>query len=459
VPRPRRTPVANRLREHRLALGLDQREVAEQLGALTKKEIGLDAHAVSRHERGLHRPHRFYRQLYCRLYNTTEAELWPRTPSLSVRNAGKPVSADAARDPVLVASWDPGGTVEAAVALTGSGGLVERRTFLFLTGAALTAPAHQWLVHEPGPLAAALQGDRVTSQLADRLPPMISELRRMDDAHSPRVVLSLAERDFGWVSGLLNQGSYDEETGRRLHLALAELGQVVGYTAYDLGDHGRAQRFYMTALRAAHTAGDRLLGAHILKCMAEQSADLGHPQDALILIDSALAGTRGTTPPGQAALLHSWRARAQAALGDEPACTASISVAQTCAERIEPKHNPPWLYWLSHADIVTKAGEALLQAGQPQRAEPFLERGIGALPADRHVGDQQVFLTRLASAQLQNGKLDGAAASGLRALDLATQRSSQRSIGQIRTLYRQMKPHGAVAAASEFLDRARELVA
>src|SRR5262249_45664249 len=49
------------------------------------------------------------------------------------------------------------------------------RTFVFLTGAALTAPAHQWLVHDPGPLVAALKGGRVPPWLADRLPPMISE--------------------------------------------------------------------------------------------------------------------------------------------------------------------------------------------------------------------------------------------------------------------------------------------
>jgi hypothetical protein len=90
---------------------------------------------------------------------------------------------------------------------------------------------------------------------------------------------------------------------------------VAGYAAYDLGDHGLAQRFYLAALRAAHTAGDRMLGAHIVKCLAEQSADLGHPRDALMLVDTALAGSRGAATPGQMALLHSWRARAQRCVG------------------------------------------------------------------------------------------------------------------------------------------------
>jgi len=107
------------------------------------------------------------------------------------------------------------------------------------------------------------------------------------------------------------------------------------------------------------------------------------------------------------------------ALRDESACTASISVAQAYAERIDARCAAARLYWLSPADVVAKAVEALLQVGRPDRAERLLERGIGGLAADRHVGDQQVFLTRLATAQLGNGRLEDAAASGGRALDLA----------------------------------------
>ncbi|MGH3888104.1 MAG: hypothetical protein ACRDSZ_16340 [Pseudonocardiaceae bacterium] len=66
-------------------------------------------------------------------------------------------------------SWPPGiirGTVEAVVVLSG-GVRVKRRVFLSLTGPALTAPAHQWLIHEPEPLMSGLSGvgSRSTDQL------------------------------------------------------------------------------------------------------------------------------------------------------------------------------------------------------------------------------------------------------------------------------------------------------
>lgn len=49
----------------------------------------------------------------------------------------------------------------------------------------------------------------------------------MDDVGGGGTVLSLAQHEFGWVAGLLDKASYDEPTGRKLHVALAELGELV----------------------------------------------------------------------------------------------------------------------------------------------------------------------------------------------------------------------------------------
>jgi transcriptional regulator with XRE-family HTH domain len=73
---------------------------------------------------------------------------------------------DLERDPVLIAPWNHRGTVEVAVVLNGGDGRVKRRVFLSLTGPALTAPAHQWLVHEPGPPVSGLAGVGRAGRLA-----------------------------------------------------------------------------------------------------------------------------------------------------------------------------------------------------------------------------------------------------------------------------------------------------
>jgi len=67
----------------------------------------------------------------------------------------------------------------------------------------------------------------------------------------------MAQQTFAWVAGLLDQASYSEHTGRALYIMLAELGQLCGWSAFDAGEHGLAQRYYIAGLRAAHTADDR----------------------------------------------------------------------------------------------------------------------------------------------------------------------------------------------------------
>jgi transcriptional regulator with XRE-family HTH domain len=66
------------LQRHRRARNWTQDQVADQLRQLGGKELGIDANAVSRHERGIiAMPRPPYPELYARLYRTTVAALWP----------------------------------------------------------------------------------------------------------------------------------------------------------------------------------------------------------------------------------------------------------------------------------------------------------------------------------------------------------------------------------------------
>ncbi|MBW0009023.1 MAG: helix-turn-helix transcriptional regulator [Pseudonocardiales bacterium] len=391
-----------------------------------------------------------------------------RSGSSELRGVGELLDLDTAQelpvdlehDPVLAPPWNHRGTVEVAVVLRGSDRPVERRGFVFLSGMALTAPAHQWLVHEPGPLVSGLSGRRVSAGLVDRLRAMIPELRAMDDLAGGGTVLALVQREFGVIAELLDLASYDQTTGRKLHGALAELGQLAGWAAYDSGQPGLAQRYYVAALRAAHSADDRPLGAHILGSMAYQAAREGYPRQAVTLVETAVAGVRGRETPSLLTALYSRQAYALATLRDPSGCVAAISKTRTYVERLKQEDEPPYLYWVGPGEVTAGAGRALLQLGQADQAVNMLEDGI-ALFDESFIRDRTNFLIRLAEALAHPGPqrdLDAAAGRGMAALELSENLDSTRGVGRLRDLYRQMKPHAKVPAVGDFLDRARGLV-
>jgi len=194
------------LAEPRRAVGRTQ----EQLAAL----LGVERSTVVRWEAGETTPQPWCRpklaeaiavsvdELDTMLIEGQAVEDGRSTSSSEPRAGGQLLDSDTAdgvpddpeHDPVLTAPWSHRGTVEAAVMLSGGDSRVKRRAFL--TGTALTAPAHQWLVHEPEPLVSGLKGRRVSAGLADRLPAMIAELRAMDDVAGGGSVLSLAQHEF-----------------------------------------------------------------------------------------------------------------------------------------------------------------------------------------------------------------------------------------------------------------------
>jgi transcriptional regulator with XRE-family HTH domain len=68
-----------RLQDYRRRLDLTQEQVADKLRDLAWEHfgvrVGVDGQMVSKWERGEKRPSRFYRQLLCLLYSTTEEQL------------------------------------------------------------------------------------------------------------------------------------------------------------------------------------------------------------------------------------------------------------------------------------------------------------------------------------------------------------------------------------------------
>ncbi|XDO64589.1 hypothetical protein HEP84_58380 [Streptomyces sp. RLB1-33] len=79
---------------------------------------------------------------------------------------------------------------------------------------------------------------------------------------------------------------------------------MCGWLQFDTGHHARAQRFYITALRASATAGDHQVGANTLAFMAIQVYSKGNPREAVGLVRTAQDATARKATPRVKSMLH-----------------------------------------------------------------------------------------------------------------------------------------------------------
>jgi hypothetical protein len=167
------------------------------------------------------------------------------------------------------------------------GGLVDRRRFLAISGARLLAIVAQYLdgTAGRGQYTPRMTSSLGTDPLVDQVEQHLPMLQLLDAQHGGARQLSTSEHSSG-LSGFL-EGGHSPAVASRLIRALAEIGQLAGWMAFDAADHGLAQRYFVTALRAAHQVNDLPLCAHILGDLSFQAASRGHPADAIALGEAA----------------------------------------------------------------------------------------------------------------------------------------------------------------------------
>jgi hypothetical protein len=334
-------------------------------------------------------------------------------------------------------------------------GVVDRRQFLALTGVTLTAAAHQWLF-DPARVAASLSGRRVGHAVVDDLECVVETKRRMDDALGGGSLLPSVREDLRLVVGMLQRAAYSEDVGRRLHGVAAEFGRLAGWLAYDSDQHALAQRFWLASLRAAHTSGDRPMGANLLGFMSVQAALSSRPRDAVVLAESALSQERHLTP-AVAALLHSRLAYASARVGDEPGWRRSQLRAESLLARSDKTQEPPWVYWFTEAETEGVAGTALLEFGRSHEAEAHLRRAVSLIDPD-FIRDRAMWMADLATARVASGAVEHGCATANEAAVLMRRVESPRDQRRLARFRRAAAPHASSDAVREFDSKHRDLV-
>jgi hypothetical protein len=340
-------------------------------------------------------------------------------------------------------TWSQAGTVELLHGWVRD--MLRRRGFTAISGAALTVPAWQWLDHGTKPVAPMNRDSaHVSPELVTAIEDHICRLRRLDDAQGGGDALGYVRDQFDVVARMLREQSYSARIGKRLHVALAELGQIAGFMAFDGNHHGLAQRYFLAGLHSAHTAGDRALAANILGMLAYQAAECGKVSDSLQLAAAAEAGAASTGATVRA-MVQDRLTRCHAAAGDlvgvDRARTRARELLGQAQER--PEQVPTWAYWVTPPCLDAHAGQALVEVANkvPGRrgrlladSQSLLAPRVAVKPTDRYQRSAVFHGTYLALAHLYAGELDESVAIGRQALDRVGSVNSARSIGMLRQL-------------------------
>ncbi len=316
--------------------------------------------------------------------------LWPGTAG-----SAEWVSADVGTQ----VSWDLWGTKALVNGWFTSGGAMlggDRRSFMALSGAALTVPAWQYVdrvkdVPDVGAFERALGGSgvsspKVSAALVEYFQTLVGAFRRIDDLEggSPEN-LKHVDNAIGQVNSYLKHGTFtSSDVAPKLLGVLAQMCQTGGWMAVDAESHGLAQRYYRMGLQAAHSAGDHDLGAVLLACMSYQAANRQQAHEASELGAAAMRVSRSAHPLVRTVVMARV-AHAQAAAGDARGFRSSTQKSAELFERAqEVGGGPEYLYWLdsSMAETVAGQGVLLLTLRNARGAKSQLEEAERLLAAE-----------------------------------------------------------------------------
>ncbi|MGH3568395.1 MAG: hypothetical protein ACRDRH_20675 [Pseudonocardia sp.] len=349
--------------------------------------------------------------------------------------------------------WTAAGTVEMLddwLRNTGGSIRVDRRSFLTISGAALTAPAWGYVDHLAGTrggslamLADAGRGITVTPAMVDVVAATTAGLRNLgnaDGGHEDN--LRFVHHHLTWVAKLLRRSRFTTAAvADRLLAEWAQLAQHAAWMAHDAGRHGLAQRYFTSGLHAAHTAGDRSVGAYLLAVTSQTAVHRGRlndgidqaraARDAVELANAAHEAAR-PTPAVVRAIAASAFAQAQAAVGNARGFHTAADEARTLLDTPGALDNlPPYLawFWPGNLEQCLAQGALTLAAVTSRDCRGLLDSADAALSrtaADeagtpRHTLFQVGMLSR---AHVAADDLDRAVPAGLTALrQLPTVRS------------------------------------
>lgn len=240
--------------------------------------------------------------------------------------------------------------------------------------------------------------------------------QRHGGGHARTAVVQYLTTD---VAAHLNGCFIDDRVRREMSSAAGELAYLAGWMAFDNGQHRVAQRYFITAVGLAAEANDAPLAGHVLRAMAHQAVDLGHPGEALKVAAASVDGARYTgATPRERALLGVVHARALAASGEKQAAVAALLRAEDDLAAAAPGDaDPARVFFFGEASLAHETACTLRDTGDLRGAQRQFRRSVRARDVSSFARTHAVTLGTLGAVQARRGAMEEACATWSRALD------------------------------------------
>lgn len=244
----------------------------------------------------------------------------------------------------------------------------------------------------------------------------------------------------------------------RVFAATADLAALAGWVSHDSGRYPTAQRYWSYGTYAASEAGQPDRGVEIVTRMSHQMIYLGHPTDALGLLDVA---AKKATLPATKALVASQTGRVHAALGDERQAEQHLGTADALLADGLGDDVPAWVSYFDAAEHAgARAVSARDLAGLGQGYRPASVHFEDALALRKPGFDRVKVMDRvgLAAALFDEGEAERGAAAAHQALDDAARIDSTLVTSRLNTLLDAARPYESTVV-DDVRTKARELAA
>ncbi|MEU8364362.1 hypothetical protein AB0C27_50925 [Nonomuraea sp. NPDC048882] len=228
-------------------------------------------------------------------------------------------------------------------------------------------------------------------------------------------------------------GKFTEAVGRSLYAAAAEITELVAWTAYDLGRHGLAQRYFLQGLRLAQASGDRMMGGLLLADMSHQANYLGRYNQAIQLARAAQEGCKDVSTATPMALFYAMEARAHAGNGDEAQCARALLQAEQYFSKRRAEDDPPWSRYFDAAELASEGAHCYRDLRIPSQAMQFVGQAVD-LCDPMYVRTLAFDRLVQAASYVHMGQPAKAALVALEAIHLAGPLKSERYLRYIRDL-------------------------